>query len=88
MLLEPRYITVGFIPMPEFAVWKFGVAAAIFGDAATVWFRNQPLALNGLAKGYGAGLHFILPYGFVLRTEYALDELRRGEFILDFSAAF
>ena len=88
MLFEPRYITVGFIPMPEFAVWKFGVAAAIFGDAATVWFRNQPLALNGLAKGYGAGVHFILPYGFVLRTEYALDELRRGEFILDFSAAF
>lgn len=88
MVMEPRYVTVGFIPVPEFAVWKFGVAAALFGDAAMVWFRNSPFVLQQFVKGYGVGLHIILPYGFVLRTEYALNEIRQGEFILDFSAAF
>lgn len=88
MLLEPRYITVDLVPVPEFAVWKFGIAAAVFADAGTVWFRQEPLALNRFVRGYGAGIHFLLPYGFVLRTEYALDEVRRDEFILDFSAAF
>lgn len=88
MLLEPRYITVDFIPVPEFAIWKFGIAAALFGDAGSVWFRGEPLTLDRFLRGYGAGIHFILPYGFVLRAEYALNEIRIGEFILDFTAAF
>lgn len=88
MLLEPRYVTIGFIPIPEFSVWKFGIALALFGDAGSVWFRRDPLAIDKFVRGYGAGIHFLLPYSFVLRTEYALDELRRGEFILDFGAAF
>jgi outer membrane protein assembly factor BamA len=88
MLMEPRYFTVDAVPVPEFAVWKFGIAAAVFGDAGTVWFRDEPLALDRFVRGYGVGLHFILPYGFVLRTEYALNEIRNGEFILDLSAAF
>ncbi len=87
-VLQPRYITVDVIPIPEFAVWKFGIAAALFADAGTVWFRGQPFALNSFVRGYGVGIHFLLPYGFVLRTEYALNEVRRGEFILDFTAAF
>lgn len=88
MLLEPRYLVFDFVPVPEFAVWKFGVAAAAFGDAGTVWFRHEPLALNRFIRGYGVGIHFILPYGFVLRTDYARNAARRGEFIIDLSAAF
>ncbi len=85
-LLGARYITVSRLPA-EFSVWRFGVTAALFADAGTVWMRGTPLALNRLLKGYGAGIHFLLPYSFILRTEYALDEVRHGEFILDLGAS-
>lgn len=88
VLLQPKYINLDFMPLPEFSVWKFGIAAAIFGDAGNAWYRKQPLALDNFKKGYGAGLHFILPYHFVFRAEYALNEIRKGEFIFDISAAF
>ena len=88
IILKPRYISIDGILMPEFSVWKFGIVAAVFGDAGTTWYRQNHLALNNFIKGYGAGLHFILPYGFVLRTEYAFNEQRIGQFIFDLSAAF
>jgi outer membrane protein assembly factor BamA len=88
IILEPKYINLDGVFMSEFSVWKFGIAAALFGDAGTTWYRNYPFALHNFIKGYGAGLHFILPYGFVLRTEYALNEYRAGEFIFDLTAAF
>jgi outer membrane protein assembly factor BamA len=81
-LLSPRYFTAGFAPK-EFGLWRFGISAAVFADAGTVWFRGQPVALNAFAKGYGGGLHFLLPYSVVLRTEVAWNEARRSQFIID-----
>lgn len=86
-LLEPRYGVIGFLPR-EFSVWRFGVNAAIFADAGTVWFRDEPLALDDVAKGYGVGLHILLPYSFVVRVEYGWNEARRGEFIFDVGSSF
>ncbi len=85
-IIGAHYVTVRKLP-PEFAVWRFGVTAALFADAGTVWMRGTPLALNRFLKGYGAGIHFLLPYSFILRTEYALDEARHGQFILDLGAS-
>jgi outer membrane protein assembly factor BamA len=85
-LLEPRYFRVGFLPK-EFSVWRFGIVAAAFADAGTVWFRSMPVALDRFLRGYGIGLHFLLPYSFVLRAEYAINEVRKGEFIFDVGAA-
>lgn len=81
-LLAPVYFRIDNLP-EQFGVWRFGIVAALFADAGTVWFRSGPLALNNLVKGYGAGLHFLLPYSFILRTEYALDETRHGQWIFD-----
>ena len=81
-LLPPLYFTIGKLPA-EFSIGRFGIVVALFADAGTVWFRKQPLAINHFIRGYGAGLHFLLPYSIVLRTEYALNERRRGEFIID-----
>ena len=86
-LLSPVYFRVHALPS-EFSVWRFGITAALFGDAGTVWFRGTPVALDRFVKGYGAGIDFLLPYSAVLRLEYALNEVRRGEFILDFGASF
>ncbi len=85
-LLAPRYITVNFLPK-EFGLWRFGMTAALFADAGTAWFRNQPFSLNTFSKGYGGGIHFLLPYSIILRTEYAWDENRKGEFIFDVGAS-
>ncbi|HTK80743.1 MAG TPA: BamA/TamA family outer membrane protein [Bacteroidota bacterium] len=86
-LLPPRYFKIGFLP-DQFSVWKFGISAALFADAGSAWFRNDPFALNRFARGYGVGLHFLLPYSAVARLEYALNEVRHGEFIFDLGAAF
>ncbi len=86
-IIPIRYFTVGFLP-PAFNLWKFGVLASIFGDAGTTWYRGQPLATNRLVKGYGAGIDILFAYDAVLRLEYALNEERRGEFILDVGAPF
>ncbi len=88
MLFEPRYFQIDFISIPEFNVWKFGIASAIFGDAGTVWFNNDPILMNNFKKGYGAGIHFILPYSIVFRVEYALNETKQGQFIFDISSSF
>jgi len=87
MIVPTRYLSVGKLPS-EFGIWKFGAAAALFADAGTIWFRGRPVALDGFLKGYGAGVHFLLPYSFVLRAEYALNEARQGEFILDLGSWF
>ncbi len=88
-LLPARTIQAPWVPLPqEFTVWRFGIALAGFADAGTVWDRGETLSVNSFHSGYGAGIHFLLPYGFVVRTEYAWDEYGRGEFILDFSTSF
>jgi len=85
-ILAPRYLKMD--PLPAgFDLWRFGVGAAIFGDAGTAWFRDSKFSVANLAKGYGAGIHFLLPYSAVLRLEYAWDEARNGEFIVDLRGA-
>ncbi len=86
-LLQPRYFLVGFLPS-GFNVWKFGMFATAFGDAGTAWFRGEPFAVNKLVKGYGVGIDVLLPYDALIRMEYALNEVRRGEFILDIGRSF
>lgn len=81
-VFSPRYFRIGSLPA-QFNLWRFGVVAVLFGDAGTVWFRPAPFALDRFIKGYGMGLHFLLPYSFILRTEYGFNESRHGEFILD-----
>jgi outer membrane protein assembly factor BamA len=83
----PVYYSADYLPA-EFRILKFGIIAAIFADAGTVWFRNEPLALNTFAKGYGGGIHFLLPYSVVLRVDYAWNEARHGEFIIDLGTSF
>jgi outer membrane protein assembly factor BamA len=80
-------MTGTFLP-DEFTVWQFGISLALFADAGTTWFRHEPLTMNGVLAGYGAGIRFLLPYGIVARTEYAINNQRRGEFILDFRSPF
>lgn len=83
-LLNPRTFVFSTIPLPaEFAVWRFGISLALFTDAGLAWFRSERVTPSIFASGYGGGVHFLLPYGFVLRTEYALNNMGHGQFIID-----
>ena len=88
-IFKPRYLTVSLAGVPpEFSVWRYGLYAGLFADAGTTWYRTESFANVLWYAGYGAGLHFLLPYSFVLRTEYAFNQQGRGEFILGFHASF
>ena len=88
-LLTPRSIQLLALPIPEeFAIWRFGISMTLFGDAGMAWFRGAGPALRSLATGYGGGIDFLLPYGYVVRAEYAINRDRIGQFILDLRGAF
>ena len=42
---------------------------------------NSPF--NSFHSGYGGGVHFLLPYGYVVRVEYAWNDYRQGEIVFD-----
>jgi outer membrane protein assembly factor BamA len=88
-LLKPRYITISlpYLP-PEFSVWRYGLYAGVFADGGTTWFRTDQVFNNPWYAGYGAGLHFLLPYSLVVRTEYALNQHGRSQFVLGIGASF
>ena len=83
-LLDARTISFSASPVPtEFSVWRFGISLALFTDTGAAWFRGDRLTPASFATGYGGGIHFLLPYSIILRTEYAWNELGAGQFIID-----
>jgi outer membrane protein assembly factor BamA len=87
-ILSPKQVFFGFIPINQFQNWRFGMYAAAFADGGTIWNKNGRPGIANEPFGYGAGLHFLLPYGFVFRLEYAYNELGDGQFIYDMRASF
>ena len=87
-ILVPRYFIADFVPIPQFQSLRYGLYFALFADAGRGWNRgDQPLERPWLF-GTGAGLHFLLPYGFTIRTEAALNDRGRAEAFIDYSASF
>ncbi len=87
-LLKPRYVRLPMMPIPEFSLLRYGLYVGIFADGGKVWYRTQTFPGGGWRSGYGAGLHFLLPYSMVLRTEYALNNLGKGQLFVDLEASF
>jgi outer membrane protein assembly factor BamA len=87
-ILKPRYLKLSFVSIPEFSVWRYGLYAGIFADGGKVWYRSEAFPGSHWLSGYGAGLHFLLPYSIVIRTEYALNNYGRGQIFVDIGASF
>ncbi|HET9130631.1 MAG TPA: hypothetical protein VFO86_06780, partial [Terriglobia bacterium] len=87
-ILKPRYLTLRFVPIPEFNVLRYGLYLGIFADGGKVWYGNQSFPGKDWLSGYGAGLHFLLPYSLVVRTEYALNNFGKGQFYVDLESSF
>ncbi|MFQ5708386.1 MAG: outer membrane protein assembly factor [bacterium] len=67
---------------------RFGISGAIFIDTGAVWFQGEKLTTQKFITGWGAGLHFHLPYMNLLRVEYGFNEHWDGQLIVDALVAF
>jgi len=66
----------------------FGVSLGLFVDAGATWFQRGLSNDSNYLGGFGAGLHFHLPYVDVFRLEYAFDRDLNGQMVIDIGAAF
>jgi outer membrane protein assembly factor BamA len=87
-ILTPRYLEIESFGIPEFQKLRYGLYFGIFADAGKVWSRNQVVAEQPWYSGVGAGFQFLLPYGFTIRTEIALNNLGEMEGLIDFDTSF
>ncbi|MFZ1320114.1 MAG: POTRA domain-containing protein [Ignavibacteria bacterium] len=54
--------------------YKFGLYATIFYDVGGIWYKDDNFFDTQFYSGYGVGLNFILPFGFVGRTDFCLRQ--------------
>lgn len=87
-ILLPRYTELEWSPVPEFSLLRYGLYAAIFADAGKAWFRHEGFGGQPWYTGYGFGLHFLLPYSLVARSEVAWNPSGRAELVLDLGVSF
>lgn len=89
-ILAVRYFSIENGPLiPSlFRNLKFGLSAGFFVDNGIVWRNAGDIRLNDFYTGYGVGIHIHLPYINVLRIEYALNKMGRGQFIFDTGISF
>ncbi|MCK5457921.1 MAG: hypothetical protein KAI45_12405 [Melioribacteraceae bacterium] len=67
---------------------RIAIIFNIFADAATTFNNGDKVVLNDFNSGYGVGFTFlIMPY-MIFRTEFALNEMGKGEFLLESGISF
>lgn len=87
-ILLPHYLEMKWLKIPQFQKLRYGIYFGIFADAGKAWSRNQKLSEQPLYSGFGAGFQFLLPYGFTIRTEAAVNNLGITEYFVDFDTSF
>ncbi len=89
-ILPVRYFTIedGPIIPTLFRDLKFGISAGIFMDTGIAWKENREFGMNRFYTGYGVGIHFHLPYIYILRFDFALNDQGDGEIIIDAGISF
>jgi len=96
-VVDPFYIKGESIPiakkisMLKNISYKFGLYATIFFDIGGVWNKNDNFFNTKFRNGFGAGFNFILPFGFVGRTDFAFRKEQKRfipQVIFDLDASF
>lgn len=96
-LLKPFYLPgkdmpfVKKLPVLKDMSYKFGLYMTLFVDAGTVWNKYDNFFNTRFYNGYGAGLNFILPLGFVGKADWAFrhqNDFFKGQLILSLSSSF
>lgn len=71
--------------------YKFGLYTTLFFDIGGVWNKTDNFFKTQFINGFGAGLNFILPFGFVGRTDFAFRKEQKKfipQIIFDLDASF
>ena len=74
-LISPRFITFNFLNIHQFNTMRFGVYGSLFTDVGKLWYRSDSFGNVPWLASAGMGIHFLLPYSFVLRTELSFNAL-------------
>jgi outer membrane protein assembly factor BamA len=67
---------------------KYGAALTFFMDTGIPWNKSNQFALNNFYTGYGVGINFRVPYVYVLRLEFAINDRRQTQWIFDVAVSF
>lgn len=89
-ILKIRYINIDtFSELEYFSTnLKFGMSGAIFLETGKVWNQNQSFTLQKFKPGFGAGIHFHVPYVEVFRLECGFDFDWKPSLIAEVEVAF
>jgi hypothetical protein len=89
-LLPIRYFTFDSQILPDVFTTniKFGINVGAFIESGQVTHTRKQFALRKMVTGFGAGLHFLLPYVEVLRLDLAFDEKMNHQFIAEILMPF
>lgn len=85
-----RYFTFNSLLLPDVFTTniKFGVNVGIFVESGQVTQTRKQFAVRKMVTGFGAGVHFLLPYVEVLRMDLAFDEKWHHQFIVEILMPF
>jgi outer membrane protein assembly factor BamA len=89
-ILPIRYFSIenGPIIPSVYRDLKFGISGGIFVDSGISWQDAAEVTGNNLFSGYGAGIHFHLPYAYIFRIDYAINDKGLGQWIIDAGVSF
>lgn len=89
-VLKIRYIDVETLPeLEQYSTnLKFGMSAGIFIETGKVWNQSDAFTTKHLKPGFGAGIHFHLPYVEVFRVECGFDFDWKPSLIAEMDVAF
>lgn len=84
-VIKVRYFSYDSPILPDILTkdLKFGLNVGVFAEAGQVTEKRSQFAVKNLVKGFGAGLHFLLPYVEVLRFDVAFNEQLHHQFIME-----
>lgn len=89
-ILDVRYFDLpsAIIPPSSTQDLKFGINGAFFADAGIVWTGRHQFGVNNFVSGFGAALHFLLPYVEVARMELAFNPQYEAQAIFEVGITF
>ncbi|MCK5032440.1 MAG: BamA/TamA family outer membrane protein [Calditrichia bacterium] len=89
-ILPVQYFSFDSIIIPDAYLrnLKFGINAGFFVDTGIIWSKSYEYSINNFHTGFGAGLHFRIPYVEVLRLDYGFNRDFEGQIIFEIGNSF
>lgn len=89
-LLKTRYFNLPSYLLPKSSTQnlKFGINGGLFAESGLLWNHPHEFALRRTINGFGFGLHFLLPYIEVLRTDLAFNEKWQSQLLVEILMPF